>query len=63
MVPRNLDRYEEERNYILKWEQLSKALNNNNQIKDVNTMPWILRDTMILSNLFDEKRKERGDLL
>ncbi|WMJ86659.1 NUDIX domain-containing protein [Anaerocolumna sp. MB42-C2] len=58
---RNLDHYEEEEEYELKWITLEEAIENNTIINHSEHTPWIYRDTLVMDRLKDQKdmRRER----
>ena len=51
---RNLDEYEEEEEYELKWITLEEAIENNTIINHSELMPWIYRDTLVMDRLIEE---------
>jgi 8-oxo-dGTP pyrophosphatase MutT (NUDIX family) len=48
---RNLDEYEEEYNYQIVWITLPEAIEKNKQVTDLNTCPWVIRDTKVMEFL------------
>lgn len=48
---RNLDEYEAEYNYQIVWITLQEAIEKNKQVTDLDTCPWVTRDTMVMEML------------
>jgi len=51
---RNLDDYEEEYDYQVKWMTLEEAIAKNELVDDYANIPWIARETMIMKKLISE---------
>lgn len=51
---RNLDEYEEEYDYKVVWMTLPEAIEQNKQVTDLVTCPWVLRDTKVMEQLIIE---------
>ncbi|MDD4124807.1 MAG: NUDIX domain-containing protein [Eubacteriales bacterium] len=56
---RSLDEYEEEYNYLPGWFTLEEAIGNNSVITEINTMPWIVRDTEVMKYIKGLNNKEK----
>lgn len=52
---RNLDDYEAEYDYKVSWMTLEEAIKNNESVKDYENIPWIKRETMIMTNLLENR--------
>ena len=52
-VERNLDDYEAEYGYELKWITLSQAVMVNNNIVDKSEIPWVYRDTLVMEKILE----------
>lgn len=48
---RNLDEYEKEYDYNLRYVTLREAIENNEEIANVKEIPWITRDTEVMREL------------
>lgn len=48
---RNLDEYEREYGYNLKFVSLLEAIRNNERISEIKDIPWIIRDTAVMREL------------
>ncbi len=53
---RNLDEYEKEYDYKVVWMTLPEALACNYQMKDLETCPWVIRDTKVMEQLLINSR-------
>jgi 8-oxo-dGTP pyrophosphatase MutT (NUDIX family) len=54
----NLDDYEKDYNYKYIWITLEKAIEKNEEVKEFDKCPWIIRDTKVmelLANMKEEK--------
>ncbi|MDF2906109.1 MAG: hypothetical protein K0R34_1430 [Herbinix sp.] len=54
---RNLDEYEEEYDYKVVWITLPEAIERNKLVIDLETCPWVIRDTNVMEQLVKEKEK------
>jgi 8-oxo-dGTP pyrophosphatase MutT (NUDIX family) len=52
---RNLDEYEKEYDYQIVWMTLQEAIKRNNQVSDLETCPWVIRDTKVMEYLSQEQ--------
>ena len=50
----NLDDYEEEYGYKLEFVTLEEAILNNQKIKDISNIPWVVRDTAVMKIICNE---------
>lgn len=48
---RNLDEYEEEYDYQIVWMTLQEAMKRNSKVSDLETCPWVIRDTKVMECL------------
>ncbi|MDF2801838.1 MAG: aminoglycoside phosphotransferase, partial [Anaerocolumna sp.] len=60
---RNLDEYEAEYDYQIVWMTLSDAIERNMKIVDLDTCPWVIRDTKVMEYLLDEKLRNNKLIL
>ena len=54
---RNLDHYEEQYEYSVKWMTLSEAIEKNKRIDDLEVCPWVTRDTAVMERLVKEQSR------
>ena len=52
---RNLDEYEEEYDYQIVWMTLQEAMERNSQVYDLETCPWVIRDTKVMEYLAEKE--------
>ncbi len=60
---RCLDEYEEKYEYEAGWITLDEAIEKNERVKDYETIPWVIRETMVMKELwenFQVDRKQRA---
>lgn len=57
---RNLDDYEKEYDYQVKWLTLSDIIQKNEAVKDHDKIPWIVREMMVMRELLEEKEKNKA---
>lgn len=48
---RNLDEYEKEYDYQIVWITLQEAIKKNRNVSDLETCPWVIRDTKVMERL------------
>lgn len=51
---RNLDEYKKEYDYQVVWMPLSHAIEKNKRVIDLDTCPWVIRDTKVMEYLIDK---------
>lgn len=52
---RNLDEYEAEYDYQVIWMTLGEAIEKNKLVSDLDTCPWVVRDTKVMEILYHKK--------
>lgn len=52
----NLDEYEKEYGYQLRYVTLAKAIEHNRQIQEIESIPWIVRDTKVMEYLLKQEQ-------
>ncbi len=55
---RNLDDYEAEYDYQVKWTTLQEAISRNQMVTDLYHCPWVVRDKRVMELLEGEKKQE-----
>ena len=55
---KNLDDYEAEYDYKVRWMTLKEAIKKNESVKNCENIPWIKRETMVMKNLIESGAAE-----
>ena len=55
---KNLDDYEAEYDYKVRWMTLKEAIKKNESVKNCENIPWIRRETMVMKNLIESGAAE-----